>query len=422
MLSQIFEPLLKTPKSFLAIYVFSGVMVLIFSLNGVLKKISGVFSDTPFGDALYSLSNIPDSLYGALPVSQYFLFEILIRWLIFSIAIFISLLLLNAFYSKSVAMFVTGISGLTLGSLIFTLFSWIYGVISFIFWILSYVWYVVSVIASAIYSFLSWWPIAYTVLGLLGVVLTGVFIFAIIESWEEILNFLLATFLPMRAVICVLLLSIYLIAIIWEGYVKPLIAFIQFIVINYLAPILNWIFGVLLLIIGFLFLVAAIFLTLLLMGYYFCEQFITSKNCGRTTHGAFDAGFGLGVAIALILLICSVNSEYQVLLTEAWNASTPFFIVNPAVSFHALMYGEAKVLLQSLFIKSSLPIFDAVSLVIAFFIANCSVFMGLVSGSVKQPLKDLFKKERVPALLRVMASALAVITISILGAVSSEDV
>jgi hypothetical protein len=127
------------------------------------------------------------------------------------------------------------------------------------------------------------------------------------------------------------------------------------------------------------------------------------------------------VPIALIILICSANSDYQTLFNAAWNKTMLFSASDFVGLVHTFMPGRAEIFLQGLFVKASIPIFDAASLVIAFFLANCSLIMSLAAGTVQEPIRGLLRVERMPLLFLLMFGALITIAVSLIDADANND-
>jgi hypothetical protein len=424
------ESLFRITKSNALFYALVGIFVWIFSLNGVLKKIAGIESDSLFNQSLFGLATLPEKLYTSAPGGKDFLFELLVRWLFFSVVIFLLLLLFNSLRLKSAAILCSGVGGLSLGVFLFTWVSLVIYLIIIIFfiiqWLFIWIYYLLSTIFSAILALILWSPVFYGLIGLgllFGIVL-------IISSFEElwrkliefiksnsILNKLLAGILGLP----VLVGTIYLIVKMWQLYLQPLIEIIKNWLNYYIVPVIGWIFWIIAAILGVILITALLLVTLLILGYQYCDQFFQAKNCGRSTHKAFDTGFAMGVVIAVVFLVCSTDLDYQSLVNEAWNSTMPFQTDNLVGVFHTFMPLRIETLLQSLFVNPSLPIFDVASVVIAFFLANCSLVMSLISGTTKEPLSALFRLERLPMMFLLVFGALLVIVVPIIDSIAGDD-
>lgn len=433
MISQHSESLIRITWSNVFFYALVGVLIYTFSLNGLLRKIAGD-SESFISQVLRGLATIPDQTYDLLPGSQYFLFELLVRWLIISVAIFLVLLFLNSLRFKSAAVFISGISGLMTGIFLFTWVTVLLFIIFIIFaivsWLFEWISFLLSIVFSAILAVILWSPIFYGLIGL-GILFTIIWLLSNFEDiWNQILGWLESIFnseglinkiLFSSLAIVTIIGAFYVLVKVWKTYLAPLFEIIINWLRVYVVPLLEWIIWL----IGMLLLIAVVTvfvcLTLVVLGYQYCDQFYTARNCGKSTHRAFDTGFGIGVPVALILLICSANSDYRLLFNEAWNYTAIFSASDLIGLIHILMPSEAEVFLQSLFVKASIPIFDAFSLVIALFLANCSLIMSLTSGTIQEPIRGLLKVERMPLMFLLMFGALIMIATPIINAIFSDD-
>jgi hypothetical protein len=382
-----------------------GILVAVFSLNSVLRHLATQWPETKSSDVLLGLAVIPEKVYGALPGGSYFLLELLIRWVLLSLAIFILLLLINAIRHKSASIFLSGFAGLFIGLFSLTWISLLvfFGLIILI--VIKWVFSLIGYILSAIFSFIVWAPILYTLIGIILVI--GAF--ALFSKLKElsvkstIEKLKLKPFL-IGAVIAGLLGVVWFVIIPFlRVYVSPILEQIKSWLKEYVAPPLGWFFSLLFGIILAILAIALGLIVLFVLGLQFCDQFVSAKVCGSDTHRTFDTGFSIGVVMALILLVCSANSDYRAILNASWSSTFPALgsMDVPGV-VNALMPHSAETLLQTLFAKASIPIFDAASLFTLLFLANCSLLMGLITGVDIKPMRALANPARMPVLFRLL--------------------
>lgn len=389
-----------------------GLMICVFSLNGVLRNLAGHWPETKAGNALLGMAAIPDAIYEALPGGKYFLLELLVRWALLSLVIFVSLLLLNSIRHQTVNFFVSGAGGLLLGLFVLTWVSLIIFLLGIVLICTRWVYGLLQWICTAVLSFLLWPPVFFTLVGL-GVIVGTVALVALVKNlslvqviaWlKKVLSLLTARILYLVVGLAAAAALVWFVVIpLWVGYVAPLLALIAMWLREYVAPIIVWVMSALTTLVIVLLAAAAAIWLIFLLGRQFIDQLMSARTCGRDMYGAFAAGFCVGAAAGLTLLVCSANVDYRGVVNAAWAGTSPIFADADVVAVvYALMPGSAEALLQSFFTKASVPIFDAALIVVTLFLANCSLLMGLLSGATVEPLRRLFTVDRMPAMCRVM--------------------
>lgn len=410
---------------------FFGLVVCVFSLNGVLRNLGGRWPSTKTGSALLSLAAIPDAIYGAAPGGKYFLFELLVRWVLLSLAVFVCLLLLSSVRHRTVNIFVSGAGGLLLGLFALTWVSLLVFVALFVFAVINWVMGMIQWIIAGILSFIFWPPVLFTLIGI-GVVAGAIFLIAQLRnlSLEEVLEWIKRVLgrlsaKPLLAVLGVVVAAavVWLVFVpLWREYIGPLLAAIAAWLSEYVVPILAWLFSALLTLILALLATAAVVAVLFILGRQFMDQLASAHGCGRDMHSAFAAGFAVGAAAGISLLVCSTNDDYRAIVNASWagtsSVSTTADIVG---AVYAFMPASAEALLKGLFVKAALPIFDSALLVVTLFLANCSLLMGLLSGITIVPLKQLVARDRLPPLFNLMFGLLVGVAIVAINSAASQD-
>jgi hypothetical protein len=411
--------LAKSPKQ-----IFFGVIVVIFSLNGVLKLIAQKNPVSSISYSLYQASQVPNYLYNQVPGGQHFLFALLIHWLLISLLVFFVLLAITSLRHGSFSFlfsgtigFVGGLSALTLITLIFYA----------IYWLIVFFSWVVSTVQSVILYLLSWilWPPSLIILGTL---LAAGLLYAIIKNRDaifkairELLQFFLSS-LP-KILVFVGLLAVT-VGIIWfvgsliYPFVLAVIAFIQ----EYIAPLIAWVLAVIITLVLFLLAIGFILAVVWALGELLLEQFSAAQFCGRSTHEAFDSCFGVGATLSLILLVCAAKPEYHEILRFIW-AETSYVLpqVDPVIFAYALMPQEAYEGLQQGLQWSSIPIFDTLNVVICLVLMNASLLMGMLSGIIIKPLGDLIAVERAPASIKLFGGLLFALLVVLTDSSASSE-
>jgi hypothetical protein len=408
-----------------------GLIVCVFSLNGVLRNLAANWTGTKSGDALLALAAIPDSLYKALPGAEYFTLELLVRWVLLSLAVFVGLLLLNSVRHQTANIFVAGVGGLLLGLFALTwvsLLIFLVGIVIFcVLWLFGLLYW----IAMGILAFFLWPPVLYTLLSLLLVIVAVALIAHLWSlSLAQILAWLkeLFSMFSVKALFAVVGLAAAA-AVVWfvvvpflVEYVAPILAAIAAWLKEYVAPVIAWVFSALGILLLALLALVAVAGVLFLLGRLLVDQFASARVCGRDMHGAFATGFIVGAAAGLTLLVCSANEDYRAVVNAAWAGTVPVYADADIISVvYALMPGSAENLLRSLFVRASVPIFDSAALVATLFVANCSLMMGLLSGAAVEPLRRLFTLDRMPALFKLVSGAFAALIILAVDSAASQD-
>ncbi len=425
-------PVAKRFLFFQAILVLScGIVVSIFSLNGVLRYLAQGWAGTTSGNALLGLAAIPDNLYGRLPGERFFWLELLFRWVMLSLTVFVSLLLLNSLRHQTVNIFVSGVGGLLLGVFALTWISLfvflVGGVLYAVAWVYSFLHWIIA----GILAFLLWTPVLVTVIGLV-VLAAAIPLLGFLKdlSREQILAWIkelfstlsIRLFLVISGIVATVAFVWLVVVPLWREYISPILALISAWLIDNVLPILAFLFSGLTTIVLILLALVAITAVLAILGRQLIDQLTSAHLCGRDLHKAFAAGFTVGAAAGLSLLVCSANDEYRAVINGAWAATSLILIDLDIVrATYALMPGSAETLLQGLFTKASPPIFDLAMLVVTLFLANCSLLMGLLSGITVEPLRQLFTRERMPLLARVLFGIVVGVTIAAVDSIANQD-
>lgn len=425
-------PLPKMPSFFqISGTLLCGLIACVFSLNGVLRNLAGNWPGTKTSDALLALASVPDSIYKALPSAEYFVLELLVRWVLLSLAVFVALLLFNSIRHQTLNIFVAGLGGLLLGLFALTWISLLIFlatvVIFCVLWVFGWLYW----IAMGILSFFLWPPILYTLLGIffiVGVValvaqLWNVSLVQIIAWLKEFFGMFSAKVLFVVLGLALAVAAVWLVVIpLWIEYVAPLLAAIAAWLKEYVAPIIAWIFSALVTLMMTLLIIAAIIGVLFFLGRLLFDQLASAQVCGRDIHGAFATGFASGAAAGLTLLVCSANEDYRAVVNAAWAGTSPIFTDSDIIeAVFTFIPASADALLRSLFVKASVPIFDSAVLVVTLFVANCSLLMGLLSGVTVEPLRRLFTFERMPALFKLVFGVFAAAITVVADSVANPD-
>lgn len=410
---------------------FFGLIVCVFSLNGVLRNIGNKWPGTKIGDVLVVLASVPNGIYDALPGVKYFLLELLLRWVLLSLAVFICLLLLNSIRHQTVNIFISGTGGLLIGLFALTWISLLVflGRIVFIcvVWLLGLFQWIIA----AILSFLFWVPVLYTLVGV-GAVVGVIVLIALLKdvSLEDMLDWFkgliaklsVKPLLVAAGVVVAAALVWFVLVPVWREYITPLLMLIAAWLSEYVAPILTWILSAVLVLILLLLALAVTVVVLFILGRQLIDQFKSAHTCGRDMHSAFAAGFAVGAAAGLALLVCSTNDEYRAVVNASWAGTSPIFAdADVVAAVYAFMPRNAEALLKGFFTKASLPLFDSTLLVATLFLANCSLLMGLLSGVTVEPLRRLFSRERMPPLFNLMFGLLVACAVIALDAAANQD-
>lgn len=391
---------------------FYGVIVCIFSLNGVLRLLSSQWPNNRLSAALVTVASVPDSIYGSIRGGPYLLFELLLRWVLVSLAVYVFLLLVASLRHKSPIVLASGMSGMLIGlfaltwlSILIMIFVWLLAVVS---WILA----AVRFIFQMILSFLLWPPVLYTILSIVAIALIVGLIsvakgFSFSELWKNLKEWLRnMSAKPVVLILTILALAalIWFVGIpLWQYYIQPILLLIRDWLLEYVVPILSWIGSVLYVLVLAVIVIALTLITLGILGWQFAEQFLSSRYCGRNTHTLFEAGFAIGAVMGLALLVCSANPTFRSLVNTTWADTSPFLSsMDLSAAVYSLMPARAEILLQYAVAKASLPIFDLVCLLAALLLANASIMTGLVSGVTVEPLRELIRRNRLPLMGKLL--------------------
>ena len=383
-------------------FLFFGIIVTIFTLNGVLKLLATKIPNAEISQIVAQIAGYPDYLYGLLPGGSYTLFTLLIHWGVLSVFAFFILLTVTALRHSSPSFFIAGTSGFLAGLFILMELTLLVWLCILIFYILSWLFWLFGVILTFLISWLLWPPI------LIGLVIIAVVFGAVIFGSEiiawlkERLHTIPRILLTVAALIGLLALIWHFGTPLWNEYMLPFLTAISEFLKTWLPPILSWI----LLIIVFILATAALVAVFVFLGYQYLGQYPLARFCGRSTYEVFDACFGIGTLIALILLVCSATPDYHELIKVAWSETFLIGVQVDVIGFvHGIVPQSTLDFLQSLLSKSSIPIFDATTIVIILFLMNCSLLMSLLSGMTTYPLKGLLTLERMPALIKIAGGA-----------------
>lgn len=343
-----------------------GTVVCIFSLNGVLRLLATRWPGNRLSAALLTAASWPDLIYGTVRGGPYLLFELLLRWVLVSLGVYLLLLLIASLRHKSPTIFASGMSGLLVGlfaltwlSVLILIFVLLYAVVG---WIVA----VVHFIFAAILSFLFWPPVLYALLSIVGIAFVIGLIslvrgFSIREFWRNFKEWLRSTSAkPVAVVLAILALAalIWFVGIpLWQYYISPILMLIRDWLLQYVVPILSWIGSVLFVLVLAIIIISLMAGTLITLGWQFAEQFSSARFCGRNTHTLFEAGFGIGAVMGLALLVCSANPTFRSLVNVSWSDTSPIFSsLDPSAAVYSLMPARAEPLLQAAFAKASIPI------------------------------------------------------------------
>ena len=126
--------------------------------------------------------------------------------------------------------------------------------------------------------------------------------------------------------------------------------------------------------------------------------------------------------MGLALLVCLANPDFRSLVNVSWGDTSPVLSsMDLSAAAYSLMPARAEILLQSAFAKASIPIFDLVSLIAALLLANCSLITGLVAGVEVEPLRHLFRQDRLPPLGKLLFGFVIMFAIALAGSLAGED-
>lgn len=410
---------------------FYGAIVCIFSLNGVLRMLAGWWPDNRLSAALLTVASVPDLAYKTLRGGPYLLFELLLRWVLILLCVYVFLLLIASLRHKSLTIFASGLSGLLVG--LFAL-TWLSILILILVWLFALVGWIVGVvhfIFAAILSFLLWPPVFYTILSVMAIALVMGLIslvwgFSIGEFWRNLKEWLRSLsakpFVIGLAIIAVAAFVWFVGIPLWQYYITPILMLIRDWLLQYVVPILSWIGSVLFVLVLVIIVISLTAVTLGSLRWQFAEQFSSARFCGRNTHTLFETGFAIGAVMGLAFLVCSANPHFRSLVNVSWSDTSPFLSsMDLSAAVYSLMPARAEILLQAAFAKASIPIFDLASLLAALLLTNCSLITGLVSGVTVEPLRELIRRDRLPPLGKLLFGFVIMFGVVLVGSLTSED-
>lgn len=379
-----------------------GLIVVVFTLNGVLEVTGRAIAWEPLSALLLTLSALPDRAYAAIPINQYFLLGLLFRWIALSLALHAALLLLVSLRHLSLNFLLASLSGFLLGLFSITLISWTILIVVFIFNLFGTISAFFGQLLAAILLWILRPPQMYCFLLplLLGI---GWMLLGVLRSlWTErasvggaLLRLVGAALLLLMAVVVVLLV----LAPFWYETVIPLLARIVAWWNSYVTPILLVVWHLFVVL-----LVAAVGAAVTLVSFWFLgsqlvDQFASSLISGKHTYALFHSSFGAGTVLAVLVLVCSANPLYAEIVSDILSRTVP----GGNGDLFGIVYGLTPTsvlsLLQESLRASSIPLFDGISLLLTLFLSSCGLWMTLVSGGIRAPLLGLFDTRHAPPLL-----------------------
>jgi hypothetical protein len=393
-------------------WLFYGVIVSVFSLNGVLRLMAHKWPDNRLSQILTTVASIPDSIYRGLPGGQFLLFELLLRWVLILLSAYVLLLLIASLRHQSGAVAVSGILGFLIGLFALTWLSililviWL--IVTFIGWIVALVRYVFEAIA----SFLLWAPVFYTIVAVAALALITVIIMlaksvSFAELWNSFKEWLRSTSAKPVVLFLLMLGAIALIWFVgiplWRYYIEPILMIVRDWLMQYVVPMVSLIVTVVLTLVFGLILIVAVLIGVGTLGWQFAEQFLSARFCGRTTSKSFEAAFSIGAVMGLVLLVCSANPTFRSLVNASWSDTAPILSwLDLCSAVYMFMPAQAELLLHAAFAKASLPIFDLVCLLFALLLASSSLITSLLSRFTAEPIRELFSWSSLPPLGKLL--------------------
>jgi len=403
---------------------FVGFIVIVFTLNGVLGYIAQKTSDVPWvSGSLQYLSDLPDMLYTKLPISQNILFELLVRWVLIGLGIYLLLAGVVAVRQQEWRVIGVAVVGLSLGMFIITWIAWTLWLFGLIF----EVYLLIIGVLTAIGHWLITPPMLY-VTATIGVLLVGLIVFTLISfgksevGWRRLLLIGVALLIGGAllwfggsALLGVGTPILEAIGQWWNEYGSPFLTM----VVAFIATLFIYLLGLL---VGIV--------VVVLLGNQLIDQFTSPVVAGQSVGELFDTSFALGAGLATILLVCYANADasqsagvYQALVNDAWARTIPLFssldIVGGA---HSLVPGSTQAFLVTVLQGSSLPIFDVACVLIGLFLASCSLLMGVIAGIVPNTWRQVFAIERgLPPLLGTVGGVLITIIVGAINNASSQN-
>lgn len=404
-----------------------GVLVCVFSLNGLLRFIANQWPGTRTSSVLTTVASVPDSLYLSLPGGPYLLFELLLRWVVILFGVYLLILLISSVRYQSPVIFVSGMSGLFIGLFALTWLSILIFIVLLLLGLFRLIASLVSYVITAIISFFLWTPIFYTIVVLIGITIVAVIIsvlkgISFRDLWEHFKEWLRN--LSARPLVFLLALTalgalIWFVGIpLWEHYISPILLLIRNWLAEYAGPILSWAGSLL----ATLFLGAiVVVLTLLVLGvlgFQFVDQFRSARAGGGDTHQAFRAGFGMGASLGLVLLVCAATPAFRSLVVTSWSQTSPVLSsMDLGGAVYYFMPASIETPLHSALAKASLPVFDLACLLVTLIVANSSLITGMFSRVTVRPLRSLVALESLPP----VGVALFGVLVAVAGSLGDEN-
>ena len=396
-----------------------GLITLPFTLNGALSYVAHQTQQIFWiSIPLQTFSNLPEAFYTKLPISQYFWFELLVRWVLISLGCYLLLASIVSMRQKNWSVIAAAFAGLILGMFIITWITWLIWLLGLGIAILEFF----KNFFTVIFQWLITTPLIYFFIVifmlLLGFIL---FLFATILlenindiNWRRIA--FVSTILAFGGVLLwfgmPLLLSTAMPTFLsigewWNTYVGP-----------FLVQTLAFITRLLIFLLGLLIALAVV----AFLGNQFIDQFRSSMSTGQSIGELFDTSFALGITLAIILLVCYANVDYYNLVNESWSRTVPLLPpIDVVSSSQSLIPPSIRAFLAEVLLGSSLPIFDVSCIIVALFLANCSLLMGLMAGLVPHTWRQIFAFERgLSPILIIIGGILVTIIIMVIDKTFSD--
>lgn len=385
-----------------------GVVAVIFSLNGVLSYISQQAKDIAWlSTFIMYLSEIPERLYQQLPVSQYFWFELFIRWLLIGFLGYFFLISMASMRCRNLRIIGVSLLGFIFGVFIITWIDLIIRLVGLVIIIHSFF---VNLFKD-ILIFLFTPPVTYIVIPVIIIIASIVFLDYLRKNrmnWRQI--FIFGTFLIVGIIVILLLTRIFdtfiwkIFSEWWNEWILPFLAVIWSYVSVPLALIIS-------------------ILVISLIGNQFAEQFKSPVMAGQSVGELFNVSFDLGFTCSIILAICDSNPEYSLLANDALLKTFSLFQSVDMIAFvHAFISDSVRSFFRSVLSSSSLPIFDMICVLISLFLASCSLIMGIMKGITSNTLREVFNPERgLPPILSVFITAAFSIVVAIIDGMANNQ-
>jgi len=380
---------------------------------------------------LTKIAGIPDSIYQSFPGGPYFVFELLMRWVLVLLGVYLLLLLIASIRHASSTILVSGASGLFIGLFALTWLSLLIVVVLFLFAVVGWIAWLLRAVIEAIFSVLLWAPVLYTIVGIIGIAISvgviswarGLSIRRLWEAFQESLRNMSARPFVVLFALAALVAFIWFVGIpLWQYYISPILLFIRDWLAQYVVPIISWIGSLLITLIVALVAISLVLVALGMLGWQFADQFSSARRCGHDSHVPFEAGFATGVVMGLALLVCSANPTFRSLVNASWADTSPILAsMDLSAAVYYLMPASAEARLHAAFAHASLPIFDFACLVLVLLLINSSLITGLLSKVTIEPLRELLTLKRLPPLGKILFGFIVACGAVLVESVASED-